>query len=705
MWRLAAALVLAWTLALAGRARAEEGLFTFDDAPMARIRADLGVAVDRAWLDRLQAASVRLSSGCSGSVVSGKGLVLTNQHCVLACEQALASAQDDVISQGFGVGGERQERACPGLSAEVLEAIVDVTADILGSGAGKTGEAFVAARQQALADAEARVCVGASRARCQVFSFFGGSLFQVYRYRRWDDVRLVFAPEAAVAFFGGQKDNFSFPRYALDFAFLRLYQGGRPAPTPAHLDWSNAAPTPGEAVFAAGNPGESERDLTTAELASLKDVILPLAVADWTDLRRPLVRLSRSGEAQRRETEAALFEADNEIKRLQGERQALASSALAAARDKEESDLKAALAAHPALALQIGDPWSALRLVQLRVRGAYPVWRELEEAAGGGSDLFDWARVLVRAAEERAKPSDERLPEFADANLPLIEHQLMEARPVDPALEQARLQTWLSELRQRLGDDTPGLRPFLRGEDPSTRAAALVAGSKLADPAVRAALWAGGAAAIAASADPMIAFVRATDPLSRAARTLWEEDIVGPSERDQALIDRARTMLAAPFAYPDASFSLRLSYGRVPAAADPAEPRGPFTTLADLIARAGAGGDEALPAAWAAAPKLDRSAVLDFVTTNDIEAGSSGSPVVDARERLIGAVFDGNAASLGGAFAYDGAHNRAIAVATAAIGEALANVYGRADLMAEIEGAAASADVTKTAVRVSAAPS
>ncbi len=680
-----AGVILAILLALAGPVRGEEGMWTFDDAPTAQVRADLGVRLERPWLDRLAGASVRLTSGCSGAVVSPAGLVLTNQHCILACEQSLSVGRADYVTDGFSDVGRAGEAECPGLAAEVLEGIVDVTPAIFAASASKTGDEYVASRQAALAEAERSVCGADVRLRCQVIAFFGGGQFKVYKYHRYDEVRLIFAPEYAAAFFGGDPDNFEFPRFALDCAFLRLYDGAAPARTPDFLPWSSVPPKPGEAVFVAGNPGFSQRSLTADQLVTLRDLVLPIADAQNADLLGRVSQFSSESETNRRAAAASLFELQNTAKLVRGQRQALADPDLFAARAKDEAQIRAHLALDAKLAGQIGDPWAEIAAAQRAYRDDYAVWRELEGSAGGGSNLFAWARTLVRAGDERPKSQSQRLPDYADQRLPQIEKGLLDATPVDPALERLYLEFWLASAEDALGVDAPSIKALLGGANPTDLAGQL-ATSRLADPAYRRALWQGGAAAVAASRDPMIVFVRATDPISRAARTLWEEDVFGPSQQASERIERARFAAHAAGLYPEATFSLRLSYGRVAAGAEAGDTAGPFTRLAGLFGRAGEAAPFRLAPRWSTAKtSLDPATVLDFVTTNDIVGGNSGSPVVDASGRIVGAAFDGNAASIAGDFVYDGERNRTIAVSTAAISEALAKVYGRSDLLRELD--------------------
>jgi hypothetical protein len=680
-----AAAIVALVISAAGAARADEGMWPFDEAPVSRVKDALGVTLDGRWLEHVRDASVRLTDGCSASIVSRQGLVLTNQHCIVACAQQVSPPDQDYVGEGFVASGLAEERTCPGVQAEVLVGITDVTGPIFAAGTGKPAGEFATARETAIANAERDGCGGDVRYRCQVISFYQGGEFKLYKYRRYADVRLVFAPELDAAFFGGDPDNFNFPRYDLDCAFLRLYDGGKPAVTPAFLTWSTTAPQAGEPVFVSGNPGVTERQLTSAQLRTLRDVALPLLSVEQAELRGRLIELGEQGPPMRKLIASALFESENAYKVIQGRIAALHDVGFMAAREKDDWDLKARLAADAKFAEQIGDPWAEIEMAQKAYALQFVVWHELEAGAGGGSDLFRYARQLVRGAAERAKPTVQRLPEYADSRLPLDEKMLLDPKPVQPVLERLYLEFWLSKTRELLGADAPAVAMLLGKESPEGLAERLVAGSKLADPAVRKALWDGGMPAIAASDDPMIQFVLRTDPLSRAARQVWEEEVIGPLQSAGERIARVRYALENHGLYPDANFSLRLSYGKVAGWTDQGQLTSPFTTFAGLFSRATGAAPYKLPARWTGGEaKLDPATVLDFATTNDIAGGSSGSPVVNAKGEIVGAAFDGNIHSIAGDFTYDGALNRTIAVSTVAISQALERVYGDAALAKEL---------------------
>jgi hypothetical protein len=672
-------------LAAAAPARADEGMWTFDNFPAAAVQRAYGVTIDKAWLDRVQRAAVRLTSGCSASIVSGQGLALTNHHCVVECVQNLSTAKNDLVKAGVLTRGLPDERKCPGMQGEVLTDITDVTARVRAAGEKAGAARFVQARDAEAAAIETEGCAKDLRSRCQVVSLYRGGQYKLYRYRKFEDVRLVFAPEFQAAFFGGDPDNFNFPRYALDSAFLRLYENNAPARTPDHLRWNSAPPKAGELVFVAGNPGGTDRLMTVSQLETQRDLVLPIGQLQRSELRGRLLRFSEEGAEQKRIAADPLFGVENSFKVFFGRQFALNDPRLMAAKREEEAALRAKVASDPALAARIGDPWSEIATAQAAYAELYLPYRQLEQLPPAYSELMAYARTLVRGAQERARPAPQRLAEFSESRLPLVEHQLLDVQPVDRALEEQYLAFWLSKTREYLTVDDPQVRRLLGSESPEGLAHRLVAGTRLADPAVRQALWTGGLAAVRASDDPLIRFVLASDADARAARAAWETKVSGPVERAAAKVAEARFAAYGDSVYPDATFTLRLSYGRIDGWSHRGRTVPPFTTIGGLYERATGAEPFNLAPRWAAAKdRLDLATVFDIASTNDIIGGNSGSPLINAEGEVIGAVFDGNIHSLGGDYGYDGALNRTISVSTAAITEALRKVYGQDALLQEL---------------------
>ncbi len=490
MKRVAFAASLAAVSLVAGAARADEGLWTFDNFPAARVKATYGVDITPAWLARVQAASVRLSVGCSASEVSAHGLVLTNHHCAADCLQAFSTPGHDLTQGGYLAATPADEHTCPGLEAEVLLRITDVTQRMSAAGAGLAGEALVKARTAASSGIAAEACGVDATLKCQIVRFYQGGQYKLYKYRRYADVRLVFSPGDKAAFFGGDPDNFNFPRYDLDCAFLRLYEGGKPVATPGHLRWRDRPPAAGEPVLVAGNPGGTFREDTVAQLEAQRDVSVPVAIAQFSELRGRLIRFIEESPDHARMADEPLNDLENDLKVYRGRLEALNDGEAMAAKRAEEAGLRAKALA--TMGPGYGDPWADMARAQAAYAAIYAPYRQLERGPMLSS-LFDYARKLVRAAEERAKPSADRLPGYADSDLARLEKQMLDPQPIEPALEQLALEFWLSKTREELTADSPYTRLVLGKESPEGLSARLVAGTKLGDPAFRKALWDGGA--------------------------------------------------------------------------------------------------------------------------------------------------------------------------------------------------------------------
>ena len=663
-------------------AAGDEGMWTFDAFPSAKVEREHGFAPTPAWLDHVRLSSARLAMGCSGSFVSEQGLVLTNHHCAHPCIEQLSTAGKDFVKSGFVARTIEEERRCPDLEVDQLVGIADVTARVRAATEGTEGGAY----QRALRGETARIereCQTSDALRCDVVALYRGGLYHLYTYRRFQDVRLVFAPELAIAFFGGDPDNFMFPRYDLDVAFLRIYEGGKPARMKDWFRWSRAGAAAGELTFVTGHPGGTDRALTVAQLRHERDVALPDQLLRLAELRGLVTGFQLLGDEQKRISTEHLFYVENSYKALRGRLEALQDPEFFQAKVAAEEQLKAELARLPERAARVLPAFAAIEKAQARLRDIRKELQALEHGLEG--ELFSIARTLLRAPEERGKPNELRLREFRDSNLPVVTQRLFSEAPIYPELEKLLLGHSLAKVRERLGPDHPAVKKLLGRESPEELAARVVDGTKLRDVAVRRRLWDGAKSAVDASDDPMIVLARVVDPDARAIRKIWEDEIDSVVKKNQEIISEARFAAQGRTTYPDATFTLRLSYGEVKGWKEGTREIPPFTTIAGAFERATGRDPFALPQSWLSAKdRLDLGTRFNFATTNDVIGGNSGSPVVNRSAEIVGLVFDGNIHSLGGEYGFDPAVNRAVAVHSDAILEALTKVYGATRLVDEL---------------------
>ena len=683
----AAMLAVCAANAFATSAKADEGMWTFDQFPAQKVQAAYGFTPTKAWLNHVQNSAVRLSVGCSASFVSPDGLILTNWHCASDCTANLSSAANDYNKNGFFAMKREDEKTCPGLSAEVLVSITDATPQVLAATRGKTGGNISKARDAAVTAAEERACQGADtqKYRCDAVNLYRGGQYKIYKYRTYNDVRLVFEPESAVGFFGGDPDNFNFPRYNLDSAFLRAYENGKPVERVEHLTWTTDVPKDNDLVFVAGNPGSTQRLRTTDQLAFQRDYVLPTRQLIRSEVRGRLIEYINGGENQRREAGEVLFSLENSYKAQYGQMRALMDPEFFGIKAREEADLKRRVRANPALSRQIGDPWATIKAATAKQRDMFLPFEFLEARAGSISSLYGYARSIVRAADEAAKPAGERLPGYSAGGLAQLERRLLAETPVHKDQEVIGLETWLSKTREYLTADDEAVKNMLGKESPEALARRLVAGTTLADPKARAALLKGGKAAVDASTDPLIQFVRKTDANARAIRAKYVAEVDGPMSAAAEKIAAARFAAYGANVYPDATFTLRLSYGKVQGWTQNGRTVPSTTKMGGAFERATGSFPFELAPSWVTAKdKINPNIVYNISTTNDIIGGNSGSPLIDKQGRVVGAAFDGNIHSLGGDFAYDGRTNRTVSVTTASIQEALSKIYGMQWLVDEL---------------------
>ncbi len=670
--------------------QADEGMWTYHDFPSATVAEKFGVKIDQAWLDRVRLGSIRLAN-CTASFVSPDGLILTNHHCIESCLAELSTQEDDLIANGFIAADRKNERRCQTQIADVLVGMSNVTAQVEAAVAGKSDKVANDARKQALTEIE-QACETASKQdrktgalKCETVNLYNGGQYWLYRYKRYTDVRLVFAPERAIAAFGGDPDNFQFPRWCLDMGVLRAYENGKPVRTPNHLRVNFDGPAAGELVFVSGHPGTTDRLLTVAELETQRDIEIPRWLLRAAELRGRYIQYAKSGDEAARTVEDQLNGLENGIKVRRKQLDALLDDDLMTSKRAAEQALRASVAADPKLAAAIGDPWADIAKAQSVYRSIHLPLTFIENGAGWGGRLANYARVLVRAADERAKPNTERLREYTETSLPRIEQQLGANVPVYPEIEVIRLTFGLERMREWLGPDHEMVRKLLSKESPDELARRLVAGTRLADPAARLDLWNGGTTAIAGSNDPLIEFARMVEPAARSLRQRYDDEVEAPLEAASEKIARARFAALGTSVYPDATFTLRLNYGTVQGWREDGEQVPPFTQLSRLFERATGAEPFKVPASWERAkPQLDLSTRFNLATNNDIVGGNSGSPLINAKGEVVGLVFDGNIHSISGSYWFDTGMNRTVAVDTTIIREALSKVYEARALAKEL---------------------
>ncbi len=666
---------------------ADEGMWTFDNLPYEQLKARYNFTADTAWVNHVQRAAVSLG-GCSASFISKQGLVMTNHHCIASCLQQISSPAKNYLADGFLARKPEQELQCPATEVSQLEQITDVTAKMHVATQGLEGEAFQNA-QNALTAKLTAECQGDNKAtvRCSVVTLYQGGQYHLYRYHRYADVRLVWAPEDAAPNFGGDPDNFNFPRYGLDSSMLRAYENGKPAVVADFFPFSPAGPKADELVFTAGTPGRTNRLLTVSQLETLRDVVSINAIKRGYEFRGALTQFRKLGTEQARIAYNDLFFLENGMKVTSGNLLALQSPALMERKRADEASLKQFVASNPKLKAEIGDPWAAITQAQQRMREMGPEFEAMEGARTFNTRYFGVARTLLRGAEERTKPDAQRLPEFASSRQPLLERQLFSPAPIYPAFEKMKLEWSLTKLRETLGTDHPFVKQVLGNASPEQLATRLIDGTQLGDMAVRKALWAGDKETLAKSDDPFIKLVRDIDSGARAIRKRYENEVSAVVEKNSELIAKARFAQLGNKTYPDATGTLRLSFGAVKGWQERGTPVPPFTDYAGAFKRNTGAEPYALPASWLASKdKIKLAQNYNFVTTNDIIGGNSGSPMINAKGEIVGLAFDGNIHSHGGSFWMDSTLNRTVGVTSGGIQEALKSIYNATELLAEIAG-------------------
>lgn len=676
--------------------RADEGMWLYTSPPTKLLKNKYQFEPEAKWLDHLQKSSVRFPNG-SGSFVSANGLVMTNHHVGRAALAQLSTPERNIAHDGYYAKTADAELKCHDLELLVLMSIEDVTDKIQTAVKSDLSAADAEKARRAVMNTLEKESLDKTGLRSDVVTLYQGGQYHLYRYKRYIDVRLVFAPDADIAHFGGDADNFEFPRFCLDMCFFRVYEDDKPINVEHYLRWSEAGAKEDELVFVSGNPGRTSRLNTVAHLEFFRDVAYPLNLAI---MRRREVLMKTWGDRSAENARRALSESlavQNTRKLFLGMMDGLQTPAIMDHKRAEEKALREAVAKDAALKKNYGDAWHQ---VDESVKAMMSLYRPfvLLEGRGRGlsasqafnTHLFGFARALVRYAEEKDKPNTERLREYRESALPSLKQALFSQAPIYEDLEIQKLADSLSMLAEMRGADAPLVKQILNGKSPSARAAELVKGTKLRDVTVRKALFEGKRETIEASDDPMIALARLVDGPSRDLRKQYEEKVEEPQQQAYAKISQAIFALKGKDQYPDATFTLRLAFGTVKGYTEDGHKVTPFTTFGGAFKHAEEHANKEpfnLPKRWLERKdKIDAVVPFNFVSTADIIGGNSGSPVVNKKGEVVGLIFDGNIQSLIADFAFTEEQGRAVAVDSRGIIEALRKVYEAGALADELKG-------------------
>ena len=675
---------------------ADEGMWLYNAFPKDKVEKAYGFKVTQEWLDHVRLSSVRFNNGGSGSFVSADGLTFTNHHVGANCIQKLSTSGTDYMKSGFYAKTRAEEAKCPDLELNVLVGIEDVSTKIKSAAPSTMSAADAGQAQRSAMSAVEKECAAASGLRCDVVTLYSGEVYNLYKYKKYTDVRLVFAPEFAMAFFGGDPDNFTYPRYDLDITFFRVYENDKPVHLDNYLRWSTTGVKDNDLIFVSGHPGGTDRLITMDQVYFLRDVDFPARLAAYKLRIADLQGFSAQSPENARVAQEDIFGLQNSQKAITGYLEGARNQTAMSEKNRAEQEQLAQYAAqHPGA----NNPWEEIAAAVEVNRSIYKPLMYVERMSGLNSNLSRIARVLVRAADEKPKPNGERLRELRDSNLPSLEQALFSTAPVYKTLDTAVLTSSFTLLQQALGNDDPAVKVALNGKTPAEAAKELIAGTKLDDVAIRKQLYEGGKAAIDASTDPLIVLMRNVDGEARAARKRFEDEVDAVERRDGASIVHALFEKSGYSLPPDAGFTLRLSYGPVKGYEENGKAIPYFTTMGGAFQHAEEHGSKfpyALPESWLnAKSKLNLETPLNFVSTADIIGGNSGSPTVNKAGEVVGIIFDGNIQSLVLHFYYEDKISRAVSVDSRGILEALRKIYNAGGLANELTGSTAGAEAKK----------
>jgi hypothetical protein len=660
-------------------------MWTFDAPPLDYWRRTYNFAPDQKWLDHVRLASVRLPN-CSASFVSSRGLVMTNHHCGRDCTASSSPPDSNYIQTGFAAGTLADEKKCAGLYVDQLQSIQDVTTRVRSAITGKTPAEQASQRGAAISQIQTE-CNQQTQLTCQVVTLYQGGMYSLYRYRRFNDIRLVMAPEGDIAFFGGDPDNFTYPRYDLDLTLLRVYENNQPYAPTDYLKWSGAGAVENELVFVVGNPGSTGRLNTISQMEFLRDVSYPAQLAGYKRALAIYSELARTDTSAARRYQNDVFGYANSQKAVTGYRVGLLDTLSMAKKRAFEAELRARIAADPKLQAQYGGTFDAIAAAQRELATFNPQLRY--QGFGGNSTLLNIAGQLVRIASESGKPDSARLAAYRGPAINSMTARLSQPIPIDTAFERLAIAAQLRAAQSELGPSDPFVRIALAGRTPEAAAAALVRGTRVGDPAFRTSLLQGASPAVAASTDPMIALARDIDPLNRAvtARANALNAIIASNSEKigQALFAAYGTALP-----PDATFTLRISDGVVKSFPSNGTIAPYKTTFYGLYERSAAFDDRdpfKLPRRWVERKgNLDLSTPYNFVSTNDIIGGNSGSPVINRNAEVVGLVFDSNIEGISNRFIFSTDVGRTVSVHSRGITEALRKMYDGSRIADELQG-------------------
>jgi len=683
MRRLLPTLSLLVFLLMGSLAFGDEGMWLYNAFPREKVRAKYGFEPSQAWLDHARLSSVRFNNGGSGSFVSANGLTFTNHHVGAGCIQELSTGGKDYIKNGFYAATQAEEAKCPNLELNQLVAVEDVTAKVNADVKPEMSPAQAGQAQRAAMAEIEKACAGSTGLRCDVVTLYSGEVYDLYKYKKYTDVRLVFAPEFDIAFFGGDPDNFTYPRYDLDITFFRVYENGKPVHLQHYLHWSSTGVKDGDLIFVSGHPGSTARLKTMSQLEFLRDVDYPSRLDRYSRRIAALQKFASESAENARIANEDIFGYQNSYKAITGYEDGLKDKELMEEKQADEQKSRKAVNANSKLKSELDDPWTPITHAMEVHKEIYSQMTYVEgrEPRPFPSDLANIARHLVRAGVEKTKPNGERLREYRDSALPSLEQQLFSPAPIYKSLEIVLMTEYFEEAAQGQGS---------AANSPGSFARSLIEGTRLDQVAVRKQLYEGGEAAIKASTDPLIVYMLSIDPEARAVRKRYDDEVDSVERTEGAKIARARFSEHGFTEPPDATFTLRLSYGAVKGYTENGK-RIPYATTMDgAYEHAAEHGDKPpyqLPDSWIKAKsKLNFSTPLNFVSTADIIGGNSGSPTMNQAGEVVGIIFDGNIQSLPWNFAYSDKIGRAVSVDARGIQEALRKIYGATALADELSG-------------------